>query len=28
MSQMTSNPDLSKVAGEVREKLQRVMKAL
>jgi len=28
MSQMTSNPDLSKVAGEVREKLQRVMNAL
>jgi uncharacterized protein (DUF302 family) len=28
MSQMTSSPDLSKVAGEVREKLQRVMKAL
>jgi uncharacterized protein (DUF302 family) len=28
MSQMTSNPDLAKVAGEVREKLQRVMNAL
>jgi uncharacterized protein (DUF302 family) len=28
MSQMTSNPDLAKVAGEVREKLQRVMSAL
>jgi len=28
MSQMTSNPDLAKVAGEVREKLQRVMTAL
>jgi uncharacterized protein (DUF302 family) len=28
MSQMTANPDLTKVAGEVREKLQRVMNAL
>jgi uncharacterized protein (DUF302 family) len=28
MSQMTSNPDLARVAGEVREKLQRVMNAL
>ena len=28
MSQMTANPDLAKVAGEVREKLQRVMTAL
>jgi len=28
MSQMTANPDLAKVAGEVREKLQRVMNAL
>jgi uncharacterized protein (DUF302 family) len=28
MSQMTANPDLAKVAGEVREKLQRVMSAL
>jgi len=28
MSQMTSNPDLAKVAAEVREKLQRVMNAL
>ena len=28
MSQMTSNPDVAKVAGEVREKLQRVMNAL
>ncbi len=28
MSQMTSNPEVAKVAGEVREKLQRVMKAL
>ena len=28
MSQMTSNPDLTKVAAEVREKLQRVMNAL
>jgi uncharacterized protein (DUF302 family) len=28
MSQMTSNPDLAQVAGEVREKLQRVMNAL
>ena len=28
MSQMTSNPEVAKVAGEVREKLQRVMSAL
>lgn len=28
MSQMTANPDLAKVAGEVREKLQRVMNTL
>jgi len=28
MSQMTSNPEVAKVAGEVREKLQRVMNAL
>ena len=28
MSQLTASPDLAKVAGEVREKLQRVMKAL
>jgi len=28
MSQMTSNPELAKVAAEVREKLQRVMNAL
>ena len=28
MSQMTSNADVAKVAGEVREKLQRVMNAL
>jgi uncharacterized protein (DUF302 family) len=28
MSQMTSNPDVAKVAGEVRERLQRVMNAL
>ena len=28
MSQMTANPDLAKVAGEVREKLQREMSAL
>jgi uncharacterized protein (DUF302 family) len=28
MSQMTANPDLAEVAGEVREKLQRVMSAL
>lgn len=28
MSQLASNPDLAKVAGEVREKLQRVMAAL
>jgi uncharacterized protein (DUF302 family) len=28
MSQMTANPDLAKVAGEVRQKLQRVMNAL
>jgi uncharacterized protein (DUF302 family) len=28
MSQMTANPDLAQVAGEVRQKLQRVMNAL
>ena len=28
MSQMTSNPDVAKVAAEVRERLQRVMNAL
>jgi uncharacterized protein (DUF302 family) len=28
MSQMTSNPEVAKVAGEVRERLQRVMNAL
>jgi len=28
MSQLTASPDLAKVAGEVREKLQRVMTAL
>src|SRR5512137_171296 len=28
MSQLSSSPDLAKVAGEVREKLQRVMNAL